>query len=237
MESSMMNKWLAPAGIAAGAFLALIGGIIGRSIISWILFVLGMVLAGGLLAWRFAQVKAFLLNNRPWSLIGAVVSAVLVITAVVLMLVSKGVAMNQPMAPEQPSQMPILAATAVPVTATATPAPTDIAVPTATITPTPLGPIFVCLNENTRVGYSFRVAPRKDAAFGGEAQWGSCFTVDGKAKGYPGWYHVAIGQEGTVIGVSIDVDETKIQLWVDGFYLESFGVDLETLPEIEVLNP
>ncbi len=237
MDSNVVNKWFVPAGIAAGAVLALIGGIIGRSIMGWILFVLGIALAGGLLAWRFAQVKAFFLNNRPWSLIGAVVSATLLVTAVVLMLVSKVGAMNQPMAPVQLSQMPISAATAEPATATATPAPTQTPLPTATITPTPVGPVFVCLNENTRVGYSFRVAPRKDAAFGGEAQWGSCFTVDGKAQGFPGWYHVTIGQEGTVIGVSIDVDETKILLWVDGYYLESFGVDLETLPEIEVLNP
>jgi len=239
MESSGMNKWFAPVGIAVGAALALIGGIIGRSIAGWILFVLGIVLGGGLLAWQFAQVKAFLQSDRPLSLIGAVVAAVLTVTAVVLMLVAKSGAMNQPMAPEQPSQMPILVATATvePATATATEAPTETAVPTATMPPTPVGPIFVCLNEKTQVGYSFRVAPRKDAAFGGQAQWGSCFTVDGKAKGYPGWYHVTTGQEGTVIGVSIDVDETKVQLWVDGYYLESFGVDLETLPEIEVINP
>lgn len=236
MESSVMNKWLAPVGIAAGVVLALIGGIFGRSIMGWILFVLGIALAGGFLAWRFGQVKAFLLNDRPLSLIGAAVSAVLVLTAVVLMLVSKGGAMNQPMAPVQPSQMPSLAATVTAEPATATQAPTKTLLPTATMPPTPVGSIFVCLNEQTQVGYSFRVAPRKDAAFGGQAQWGACFTVDGKAKGFPGWYHVTTGQEGTAIGVSIDVDETKIQLWVDGYYLESFGVDLETLPEIEVLN-
>jgi hypothetical protein len=236
MESILKSKWAAPAVIAAGVLLALIGGIIGRSVLGWILFVLGILLAAGIIVWRFAQVKELLLGERPWSLVGGAIAAILAITALVLMLVSIGRSQSQPMATVQPTAAPIVTAAAT-VTATATEAPTETALPTATVTATPVGPIFVCLNENTQVGYSFRVAPRKDALHGGEAAWGACFTVDGKAKGFPGWYHVTIGQEGTAIGVSIDVDETKVQLWVDGYYLESFGVDLETLPEIEVLNP
>lgn len=234
MDSIGSNKWIVPTGIGTGAVLALIGGIIGRSVLGWILFVLGIALAGGLLVWCFAQVKEWLVVRRPWTLIGGGAAGIFVVTALVLLLVSK----NQPMAPVQPSVVPFAtaAATKEPATATATLEPTGTPLPTATITATPVGPIFVCLNEKTQVGYSFRVAPRKDAAFGGEAQWGACFTVDGKAKGFPGWYHATVGQEGKVVGVSIDVDETRVQLWVDGYYLESFGVDLETLPEIGVIN-
>ncbi len=232
--SNGLNKWIVLVGIGAGAVLALIGGIVGKSVLGWILFLLGIVLTGGLIVWRFAQVKEWLVSKSPWTLVGGSVAGLMVIIALALMLVSK----NQPMAPAQPSVVPIATATATkePATATATLEPTGTPLPTATITATPVAPIFVCLNEKTQVGYSFRVAPRKDAAFGGQAQWGACFTVDGQAKGYPGWYHVTEGQEGKAIGVSIDVDETKVQLWVDGYYLESFGVDLETLPEIEVKN-
>jgi hypothetical protein len=117
------------------------------------------------------------------------------------------------------------------ITATPTIEPTTA----ATITATTVSSLFVCLNEKTQVGYNIRVAPRKDAAFGGLLNWGACFTVDGKAAGFPGWYHVTKGQDGQV-GVEISVNEDTYQLWVDGYYLESFGESLDALPDVAVIN-
>jgi hypothetical protein len=241
MDFHKKDLWLTLAVLAAGAIIALIGGIIGKTVLGWILLAVGLVLAAVVVYLRFKVFKELFAVKRLWTLIGGGGVAALVVAAIVIMLVSSASPQTaRPIAGGTPPDMmgtpgavlPSVAATETEVPTTATFAPTATAEPT--VTATPVGPIFVCLNENTTVGYSMRVAPSKDAAFGGQLQWGSCFTVDGKAAGVTGWYHVTPGQEGNTIGLEIDVDETKVQLWVDGYYLESFGVDLETLPEIIV---
>ena len=77
-----------------------------------------------------------------------------------------------------------------------------------------------------------RVFPTDSSAFGGKIQAGACFVVDGKSSKYPGWYHYQKGQE--AYGVEVSVNQDTYQLWVKGYYLESFGNDLTALPEIEV---
>jgi hypothetical protein len=121
-----------------------------------------------------------------------------------------------------------ISTTAAPSVVTATTAPTDASAASG------VKPVFVCLNEKAPYGLNIRVEPKVSSAYGGLIEWGVCFTVDGKAAGYPGWYHVTAGQEGSIEGFSVGVNESKYLLWVDGTYLESFGVDLDALPELDV---
>jgi hypothetical protein len=231
--------------LASGALLCLAGAVIGRSALGWILFASGLILIAAMLIWRFSQLKELFTARRFWVLIGAGALAVLLLTALVIMLLSgtgtnTASSANNNLAPV--SGTPPAGAMPMPVenaTATETTTTTVTATVAATSTPEPtikataVAEIFVCLNEKTRVGYNLRVAPADDAAFGGLLDWGACFTVDGRAAGTSGWYHIARGQDGQV-GVAVDVDESVYQLWVKGYYLESFGNDLESLPEIEV---
>jgi hypothetical protein len=225
-------------GLALAAVLTLVGGIIGKTVLGWILFAAGLLLAAAVIVWRLKVLKDLFASSRLPVLIGGGVLALMVVTGLVVMLVSSDAAQPGPAAggSTPPPMAATTAVTAVPATETPVPSSTATVEPTAEPTTTPVGPIYVCLNENTQVGYSMRIAPRGDALFGGQLQWGACFTVDGQAAGVPGWYHVTRGQEGSTIGLSIDVDENKYQLWVDGYYLESFGEDLTTLPEITVIE-
>jgi hypothetical protein len=238
MELKNKETLLSVICLAAAAILTLVGGIIGKSVLGWILFAAGLLLVAAVIVWRLQVLQELFAGNRLPALIGGGVLALMIVTGLVVMLVSSGAAQPGPMSGGMtpPPMAATTAATAVPAMDTPAPSATATVEPTAEATATPVGPIYVCLNENTQVGYSMRIAPRKDALFGGELQWGACFTVDGQAAGVPGWYHVTRGQEGSTIGLSIDVDESKYQLWVDGYYLESFGEDLTTLPEVTVIN-
>lgn len=237
MESEKKAFWLNLGVFAGGALLVLVGGIVGMSALGWILLLLGVAALAAVLVLRFSFFKNLYVTRRLWTLIGVGAALVLVVLGLILMFT--GNANTQPSAampagntpPQMATEMPLATVTEVPATATVevTSAPTSAPVATT------VSSIFVCLNENTQVGYNIRVAPSKDAAFGGLLNWGACFNVDGKAAGYPGWYHFAKGQKGT-IGVTIDVNEETYQLWVDGYYLESFGNDLEALPEIAVIS-
>ena len=125
-------------------------------------------------------------------------------------------------------------------TATPTVEPTArlTATPTATATMTPtattvvVSSIRVCLNENAPLGVNLRVFPSKDAYYGGKISVATCFYLDGKSSEYPGWYLYAKGQG--AMGVEIGVDENTVQLWVDGYYLEDLGSNLDNLPEVAV---
>lgn len=223
--------------LAAGGILTVVGGLIGNTVFGWILFVLGLILIAANLYFYFGNYRELYENKRQWALIGAGVVAVLLIIALVAMLVSAGNARNNNTTPAM-TAVPEATETDAPKIVETTAAPTDMT--TATVTadaPVVSGQaesIFVCLNEKAPYGLNIRVEPQVAAAYGGIIQWGSCFTVDGQAAGYPGWYHVTPGQEGIAIGVSIGVNENNTLLWVSGEYLESFGVDLETLPAIQV---
>jgi hypothetical protein len=163
------------------------------------------------------------------------VLGLLVIVALVAILVSAGKAGNNSTMPAV-TVAPEAQVTDVPTEAVAsTAAPSNTAAaPTVASTASGVKPVFVCLNEKAPYGLNIRVEPKVESAYGGIIEWGACFTVDGKAAGYPGWVHVTAGQEGSTEGLSIGVDEGKYLLWVNSMYLESFGVDLELLPEIEV---
>lgn len=247
MDSNQKTFRLSLVILASGVLLCLAGAVIGRSALGWILFAAGLVLTAAMLVWRFALLKEVFTSERFWALIGAAVLAVLLLTALVTMLLSgTGTNANSPAFNSQPpisgtpptGGMPedMVSSTAM-ATDTAAPTTEPTTTPTAAAATEPTSAaasvmeIFVCLNENTQVGYNLRVAPADDAAFGGLLDWGACFTVDGRAAGTPGWYHIARGQDGQA-GVAIDVDEDVYQLWVKGYYLESFGNDLEALPEI-----
>ena len=221
--------------LAAGGLLTVVGGLIGNTVFGWILFVLGLLLIAANLYFYFSNYRELYENKRQWSLIGAGILVVLLIIALVAMLVSAGNARaNNTILAE--TAVPEATETDVPEVAKTTAIPTEMATVTTSepVISVQTEPIFVCLNEKAPYGLNIRVEPQVDSAYGGIIQWGSCFTVDGKAAGFPGWYHVTPGQEGIAIGVSIGVDENKALLWVNGEYLESFGVNLEILPALEV---
>lgn len=246
MESSKKMFWITLAALALGALVCLAGGIIGKSLLGWILFGVGLALVTAVLVWRFKMFKELFTDKRLWTIIGGALVIAMVTVALVVMLVSGSAGQDQyaagaggmppmgtPGAGGQPPAMGQAAATETTAATTAVPTTMATATPEPTATAEVVDSIYVCLNENTRIGYNPRIAPADDALFGGKIDWGSCFYVDGKAAGYPGWYHLTRGQDGTV-GVEIDVNEDVYQLWVKGYYLESFGNDLEALPEITV---
>lgn len=235
MELEKKGLWLPIAILAAGALISLVGGIIGKTVLGWILFSAGFAIAAALLIVRFSVIKQLFATKKILTITGGIVLVVILAAAIVIMLTGKSKAqMAGPAVGSIITPLPTVALIEAP-TAVFTATPTIEPTAAATITATTVSSLFVCLNEKTQVGYSIRVAPRKDAAFGGLLNWGTCFTVDGKAAGFPGWYHVAKGQDGQV-GVEINVNEDAYQLWVDGYYLESFGENLEVLPDIIVIN-
>jgi len=237
MRSWTNETWITLAVPTAGALLALIGGIIGKTALGWILFILGILLIAAALYVRIKFFKEMFETTRLWMMVGGGAVLLLVLIGLIIMLASSSrAAAPAQMTTEQLQPQATILPTKVPATATTAVIPTSTLEPTAIATAAPAEPIFVCLNENARWGYRPRMAPRLDAEFGGDIEWGSCFTVDAKAAGYPGWYHLTVGQEGNVIGVSIGVDEVLFPLWIEGTYLESFGVNLDTLPEMEVPN-
>ena len=223
--------------LAVGGLLTVLGGLIGNTVFGWILFVLGLILIAANLYFYFGNYRELYENKRQWALIGAGVLAVLLIIALVAMLVSAGNTRNMNTTPAE-TAVPEATETDVPTVVETTTIPTEMTTATETADEPVISgqaePIFVCLNEKAPYGLNIRVEPQVAAAYGGIIQWGSCFTVDGQAAGYPGWYHVTPGQEGIAIGVSIGVDESKYLLWVSGEYLESFSVNLGTLPALEV---
>jgi len=220
--------------LIGGILLAFVGGLIGSTVLGWILFIVGLLLTAANFYFFFSNYRDIYETKRQWAYIGLGVLGLLVIVALVAMLVSSGKAGNSPtpvatIASEaQVTEAPTKAAVSA-----AAPSSTA-AIPTVASTASGMKPVFVCLNEKAPYGLNIRVEPQVDSAYGGLIEWGACFTVDGKAAGYPGWVHVTAGQEGSVEGLSIGVDESKYLLWVDSMYLESFGVDLESLPEIAV---
>jgi len=224
--------------LIGGILLAFVGGLIGSTVLGWILFILGLLLTAANLYFFFGNYRDIYETKRQWAYIGLGVLGLLVIVALVAMLVSSGKARNSNALPTE-TATPGLPATETPTEAMAanelpTSTSAATAVPTYASAVSGVEPVFVCLNEKAPYGLNIRVEPKVDAAYGGIIEWGACFTVDGKAAGYPGWYHVTAGQEGSVEGLSIGVDESKYLLWLNGTYLESFSVDLETLPEITV---
>jgi hypothetical protein len=220
--------------LIGGILLAFVGGLIGSTVLGWILFIAGLLLTAANFYFFFSNYRDIYETKRQWAYVGLGVLGLLVIVALVAMLVSSGKAGTSPL--PVATVAPAVQATEAPtetVASTAAPSSTAAA-PTVASTASGVKPVFVCLNEKAPYGLNIRVEPIIDAAYGGIIEWGACFTVDGKAAGYPGWYHVTAGQEGSTEGLSIGVDESKYLLWVNGEYLESFGVNLESLPEIEV---
>jgi hypothetical protein len=223
--------------LIGGILLMFVGGLIGSTVLGWILFVLGLLLTGANLYFFFSNYRDIYETKRQWAYIGAGVLSLLVIVALVAMFVSLGKAGNRNALPIETAapeiQVTEVAADAATTTATPSAAEATTA-PTEASSASGAKPVFVCLNEKAPYGLNIRVEPKVNSAYGGLIEWGVCFTVDGKAAGYPGWYHVTAGQEGSIEGFSVGVNESKYLLWVDGTYLESFGVDLDALPELDV---
>jgi hypothetical protein len=144
-----------------------------------------------------------------------------------------------------PSQNGTFVAATPAVTETPTPErtlnPTDIAATETALVPLPsntptavvVSEVVVCLDYNRQVGESIRVAPNDTANWAGSIPAAACFTIDGRASAFPGWYHLAKGQNG-LGGIIISTDETTHQLWVNGQHFMSTSVDLNSLPDITV---
>jgi len=129
-----------------------------------------------------------------------------------------------------------VAATAVTATVTPTPlAATATATPQATATATTVvtSSLVVCLSPDHIVGLDIREFPSDTAHSVGTIPIAGCFTIDGKSSQYPGWYHLATGQNGFG-GIYIGVDETTHQLWVSGKNIVKPLTDMDTLPELTV---
>jgi hypothetical protein len=224
--------------IVLAAVFTLIGALLGKTGAGWVLFCLGVLSALAFVILGFVK-NQFFQTGLTWQsvVLLAITSLLLVFSAIRMFttstLPSAGTAPTPMMqVGTPPSDLPAPEA----ATATATLAPTATATevaPTATATAVVASSFTVCLNENTNVGYNIRIAPKDDAAFGGKIPMGACFVLDGRSSAYPGWYKLAPGQNGSN-GISIGVDDSTVQLWVKGTYVEAFSHDLETLPDVPV---
>lgn len=224
--------------IVLAAALALIGALVGKTGLGWLLFCLGVLSALAFVILGFVKNQFFQTGLTWQSVVLLAITSLLVVFSAIRMLTasrppSAGTAPTPMMqVGTPPSDQPAPEA----ATATATLAPTATATevaPTATATAVVASSFTVCLNEKTQVGYNIRIAPKDDAAFGGKIPMGGCFVLDGRSSVYPGWYKLAAGQNGSN-GISIGVDDSRVQLWVKGYYIEGFGHDLDTLPDVIV---
>jgi hypothetical protein len=142
----------------------------------------------------------------------------------------------------QGSATAVLTATAAPTeTPTPTFSPADIAAtatamapqPTSTSTPVVVSNLVVCLDYNRQVGETIYTSPSLNGTPVGVVPAADCFTVDGKNSQYPGWYHLAKGQNG-MGGINFSTDENTHQLWVNGTHFMTTAVSLTELPELAV---
>lgn len=221
--------------IVLAAALALIGALVGKTGLRWLLFGFGVLMALVFVFIGFIKKQLFQTGQIWQSVVLLAITSLLIIFSAIQMLNASTLPSTQMQGGTPPAD---LSATAVAPTAIASVTPeatliaTEVA-PTATATAVVASSFTVCLNEKTQVGYNIRIAPKDDGAFGGKIPMGGCFVLDGRSSVYPGWYKLAAGQNGSN-GISIGVDDSSVQLWVKGYYIEGFGHDLDTLPDVIV---